>query len=120
MHKETFLKRARNQCLRLMLHMMTTPWLFTAFLLSQTLFLMSCPVACLPLPQVPSSPAIFHSKILYLLCPVLFFLPCHQRPPSPTDASLTHKILKVGAIAWRSTSNHSTCFPEESHRELHK
>lgn len=103
-----------------MLLMMTTPWISTAFLLCQALFFMSCPIACFPLPQVPSSLVIFHYKIFWLLCSVLVLLPCHQSPPSHTDASSAHRILAVGTIAWRSTSNHAKCFPEESHCELHK
>lgn len=85
MHKETFLKRAMNQCLRLMLHMMTTPWLSKAFLLSQMLFFMSCPIACFPLPQVPSPLVTLHSEIFCLLCSVF--------PPLSPESSLSHRCI---------------------------
>lgn len=73
MHKETFLKRAVNQCSRLMLHMMTISWLSTVFLLSETLFCMSSPIACFPLPQVPSSLVFSCNKALkYTAYTILF------------------------------------------------
>lgn len=64
-------------------------------------------------PLFPSYPSLWNI-LLPLLCSLFL------RPPSRTDASLTHEILELGAIAWRSTSNHSMLFPEESHCELHK
>lgn len=64
MHKEIFLKRAVNQCSRLMLHMVTISCLSTVCLLSETVFCMSFPIACFPLPQVPSSTVFLCNEVL--------------------------------------------------------
>lgn len=80
MHEETFLKGAVNQCSGLMLHMMTVSWLSVVFLLSETLFFMSFPIACFSLPQVHSFLVFLCNKALQntlfiLFCSVL--LNCH-------------------------------------------